>query len=120
MNVSAVRDDPGVVKALLLLPFPVLGAAEDYGLILAKGLAGRGWNVTLAHPRGVDIDGNITPGVRTTTLPHSLPQLVSWLSKIKADLLHVNQVFLPALAAARLSRTHPTVVTAHTPALALE
>jgi glycosyltransferase involved in cell wall biosynthesis len=32
-------------------------------------------------------------------------------------MLHVNQVFLPALAVARLGRIHPVAVTAHTPAL---
>src|SRR3954451_6631975 len=92
---SLAAGDVDVHELLLVLPFPVLGAAEDYGLILAEGLASRGWSVTLAHPQGLQIEGNIAAGVRMTALPPSLPKLVSWLSKMEPQLLHVNQVFLP-------------------------
>jgi glycosyltransferase involved in cell wall biosynthesis len=102
----------------LLLPFPVLGAAEDYGLTLASGMARRGWEVTVAHSQGVDVVLD-HPLVRTMALDtNSLAGLARWLAKEKPALLHVNQAFLPALAIARIERIHPTVVTAHTPALA--
>jgi glycosyltransferase involved in cell wall biosynthesis len=47
----------------------------------------------------------------------SLVAVTRWIAKEKPQLLHVNQVFLPALAVARLGRVHAVVVTAHTPAL---
>jgi glycosyltransferase involved in cell wall biosynthesis len=47
----------------------------------------------------------------------SYAALIRWIARERPRLLHVNQVFLPALAVARLGRIHPVVVTAHTPAL---
>jgi glycosyltransferase involved in cell wall biosynthesis len=101
----------------LLLPFPVLGAAEEYGITLAEGMARRGWRVTLGH--SLHISPPVNPRlVRTSTLDtESLVALARWVAEEEPHLLHVNQVFLPALGIARLSRLHPVVVTAHTPAL---
>jgi glycosyltransferase involved in cell wall biosynthesis len=101
----------------LLLPFPALGAAEDYGLTIAAGVAQRGWEVTVAHSH--QVDPAIDPAVRRSPIDtDSLLDITRWLIAEKPDLLHVNQIFLPALGVARLKRVHPTVVTAHTPALA--
>jgi glycosyltransferase involved in cell wall biosynthesis len=101
----------------LLLPFSVLGAAEDYGLTIAEGMARRGWEVTVAHSHLVDpvIDPVV---VRKSPIDtDSLLAVTRWLTAERLGLLHVNQVFLPALGVARLNRIHPTIVTAHTPAL---
>jgi glycosyltransferase involved in cell wall biosynthesis len=101
----------------LLLPFPVLGAAENYGRTIAEGMARRGWRVTLGHSFQISpsIDGEL---VRRSPLDtESLVAVTRWVAKERPHLLHVNQVFLPALGAARLGRIHPLVVTAHTPAL---
>jgi glycosyltransferase involved in cell wall biosynthesis len=101
----------------LLLPFPVLGAAEEYGITIVEGMARRGWEVTLGHSLDVSpsVDAEL---VRTSPLDlGSLFALRRWLAAESPRLLHVNQVFLPVLAVARLQRIHPVVVTAHTPAL---
>jgi glycosyltransferase involved in cell wall biosynthesis len=101
----------------LLLPFPVLGAAEDYGLTIAQGMAQRGWDVTVAHSHRVDpaIDAGV---VRKAPIDTNSPLAIKrWLAAEKPELLHVNQVFLPALGITRFKQIHPTVVTSHTPAL---
>jgi glycosyltransferase involved in cell wall biosynthesis len=101
----------------LLLPFPVLGAAEEYGITIAEGMARRGWQVTLGHSLHVSpsVDRRL---VRTSPFDTaSLISVARWIADERPHLLHVNQVFLPALGAARVGRIHPVVVTAHTPAL---
>ena len=104
-------------RLTLLLPFPVLGAAEDYGLTLASGMARRGWEVVVAHNESIDPPTSGF-GVRKTAIDtDSLLDIARRLDG-RPGVLHVNQVFLPALAVAALRRIHPTVVTAHTPALA--
>ena len=101
----------------LLLPFPVLGAAEEYGLTVAEGMARRGWRVTLGHSLHVSppVDGHSVQASPVDT--ESLVAVARWIAQERPRLLHVNQVFLPALCVARLGRIHPVVVTAHTPAL---
>jgi hypothetical protein len=98
----------------LLLPFSILGAAEDYGLTIAEGMARRGWEVTFAHSHHVD--PLIDPGVlRKSPIDTDSPLAITrWLVAEKPGLLRVNQVFLPALGVARFKRIHPPVVTAHT------
>jgi glycosyltransferase involved in cell wall biosynthesis len=101
----------------LLLPFPVIGAAEEYGITIAEGMARRGWQVTLGHSPHVSpsVDRHL---VRTSPFdPTSVVAVMRWLNRERPHLLHVNQVFLPALAIARLGRIHPVVATVHTPAL---
>jgi glycosyltransferase involved in cell wall biosynthesis len=100
-----------------LLPFPVIGAAEEYGVTIAEGMARRGWRVTLGHSRHVSpsVDRHL---VRTSPFDTgSLVAVARWVAEERPHLLHVNQMFLPALGVARLGRIHPVVVTAHTPAL---
>jgi len=101
----------------LLLPFPVLGAAEEYGFTIAEGMARRGWRVTLGHSPHVSpsVDEHLVQASPVDT--ESLVAVTRWVAKERPHLLHVNQVFLPALGVARLGRIHPVVVTAHTPAL---
>ena len=100
----------------IVLPFAVLGAAEDYGLTIAEGMAQRGWEVTLAHSRLVDPE--IQPPVIAAPIDINSYRAISrWLIAERPSLLHVNQVFLPLLSVSRLVRIHPTIVTAHTPAL---
>src|SRR5262245_10651114 len=112
--------DSGSHQLLMVLPFPVVGAAEDYGLTIASGLATQGWDVTLWHAAAVSFGSGTTRGMKTMILPKSLPGLWRQLARHKGGILHVNQVFLPAISAARLARRHPVVVTAHTPALPVE
>jgi glycosyltransferase involved in cell wall biosynthesis len=101
----------------VLLPFPVLGAAEEYGITIAEGMAQRGWQVALGH--SVHVSPSVDRGlVRTSPFDtESLIGVTRWIAEERPHLLHVNQVFLPALGAARGGRIHPVVVTAHTPAL---
>jgi glycosyltransferase involved in cell wall biosynthesis len=57
----------------------------------------------LVHTSSVDTD--------------SVVAVTRWIARERPRLLHLNQVFLPALAVASLGRIHPVVVTVHTPAL---
>jgi glycosyltransferase involved in cell wall biosynthesis len=102
----------------MFLPFAVLGAAEDYGLTIADGMARRGWEVTVAHNQRVHPIANCALVRMSPIDTDSMAAMARWLAVEKPTLLHVNQVFLPVLGLARLMRTHPTVATAHTPALA--
>src|SRR6186997_970484 len=104
---------------MYVLPFPVWGAAEDYALTVAGGLGQRGWEVLLAHPASLSIPDRRADEVVSVVLPDSLAGLWRFLTTQSPALIHVNQVYLPAIAAARLARTHPIVVTAHTPALSI-
>ena len=102
----------------LFLPFAILGAAEEYGLTIADGMARRGWEVTVAHNRRVHPITNCAVIQMSPINTDSMSAIARWLAVERPALLHVNQVFLPVLGLARLMRIHPTVTTAHTPALA--
>jgi glycosyltransferase involved in cell wall biosynthesis len=109
-------------SVVLLLPFGVLGAAEDYMLMLADGLATRGWRVSVAHPQSVPIDES---RANRDWEPIGIPDeamvrprvLKKHLLTFRPDIIHVNQVVLPSVAAGALTRDSILVVTAHNPAL---
>ena len=109
-------------SVILLLPYGVLGAAEDYVLLLADGLADRGWRVFVAHPLSVPIDESRTSlawdpiGIPDAAMVRPRA-LTSYLRPLRPDLVHVNQVVLPSIAAGTLMRDCALVVTAHNPAL---
>jgi glycosyltransferase involved in cell wall biosynthesis len=110
---------------LVLWPFPVLGAAEAYALTLAEGILGRGWKLTLLVPNAVSIPGGgraiESLGGEILAVPGSHLRspfaLRSLLRHVGADIVHVNDVFLPGIAASTHRGSGPTVVTCHTPAL---
>lgn len=100
-------------------PFSVRGAAEDYLLTLAQGIAGDATPVTIAHPRSLEIgpnDAGIGMSPFEDQRTSDLGYLRRTLLALEPDIVHVNQVFLPALAALMGSRV-PLVVTNHTPSL---
>ena len=110
-------------SVVLVLPYGVLGAAEDYIMILADGLSDRGWDVSVLGPKSTAIDSvREDPHWEATVVNDEV--LVSpvalrrQLQLLQPDVVHVNQVALPAMAAAALLRRTPLIVTAHNPALA--
>jgi glycosyltransferase involved in cell wall biosynthesis len=107
------------MKAVTLVsPYPVWGAAEQYVLTLADGLAELTWDVRLlinADVAGVQSKA-ATAGVPERRLT-SVRGATALCAQQRRRVLHVNQASLPLLAGARAARAHPTVVTLHTPAL---
>jgi glycosyltransferase involved in cell wall biosynthesis len=103
----------------------VFGAAEAYALTLAQGLHHRGWEVTLIVPKEMRLppesDSFESQGARFLAVPGTLLRrplaLRSLLRSVGPDLVHVNDVFLPGMAAATVRGAGRTVVTCHTPAL---
>jgi glycosyltransferase involved in cell wall biosynthesis len=112
------RNGPDV---LLLTPYEVWGAAEDYMWTLASGLAARDWKTTLA------IDARLADRVPSDggfeVLPLSAAQLRSSLAlrrvlrDLRPKIAHINQAFLPGITAARIDPHTACVVTHHTPVL---
>ena len=109
-------------SVVLVLPYGLLGAAEDYMLLLADGLGDRGWRVSVLHPRSVPV-----VKLRANALwePIAVPDdamirpraLKKHLEALRPDIIHVNQVVLPSIAAGALTHHSALVVTAHNPAL---
>jgi glycosyltransferase involved in cell wall biosynthesis len=114
------------VKICLLLPYPVFGAAEDYALILARGLSRLlQVGVVVAHYEGslsaAEIEGlsdaNVTRLPLDGSVMSSVPKLRRALGPVQQTILHVNQPFLPGIATGASLPHVATVVTAHNPAL---
>jgi glycosyltransferase involved in cell wall biosynthesis len=115
-----------VTRISIVLPYPVFGAAEDYALILACGVRRTAQEpVTILH-----LKGSIPPSAATTldaagverkALSESdmndIRKLRRILRSLGPEVVHVNQEFLPGMAAGLLLRHTPVVVTAHNPAL---
>ena len=112
----------GTRSLVLVLPYEVLGAAEDYMLLLADGMAERGWRVSVAHPLSVALGERHT---RHKWRPLGVPDgamvrpwaLRRHLQAVRPDIIHINQVALAAISAGALIRPRALVVTAHNPAL---
>ena len=91
-------------------------------LLLADGLADRGWRVSVVHPQSVPIDDS---RANRSWEPIGIPDdamvrpraLRTRLLAFRPDIIHVNQVVLPSVAAGALTRGSILVVTAHNPAL---
>jgi glycosyltransferase involved in cell wall biosynthesis len=114
------------MRISIVLPYPVFGAAEDYAAILACGLQ-RAADVDVVV---VFLDGSIPDAtarafaaadVDSVALSegamNSIRHLRRALLSIEPDIVHVNQVFLPAIMAGGLLSGSATIVTAHNPAL---
>lgn len=108
----------------LVVPFEIFGAAEDYAVILAEGLLDRGWEVTVlcskamalrTQVRNLQVKRARICAVTTDGL-NGIRELAVCLREFKPDIVHVNQEYLPGLAAARCARVSGLVVTIHTPA----
>ena len=112
----------GPRSVALVLPYGVLGAAEDYMLLLADGMAERGWQVSVAHPSSTAIgDRHSIHRWRWMRVPDGA-MLRPWtlkqhLQAVQPDIIHINQVALSCMAAGALIRSAILVVTAHNPAL---
>ncbi len=105
-----------------MLPYGILGAAEDYVLLLADGLEDRGWRVIVAHPQSMPIDESRPhSGWEPIGIPDDAmarPRaLKKHLQALRPDIIHINQVVLPSIAAGALTRRSVLIVTAHNPAL---
>lgn len=115
---------PNIPSVSIVSPFAVFGAAEDYVVILANGLARRGREVVLHVPRAAvaDFVGRVLPSVSVAVLPDnaltSIFGAISWLRGIRNTILHLNHFPLYIAAAHSILRhAAPVFVTNHTPAL---
>ncbi len=113
-------------RVLLVLPFPVFGAAEDYGLVLARGLAGRGVHAQVLVPADLalpaDVERSLPAEIEPIRVPEpdlrNIPRLRRTLSRLAGGgVVHLCQPFLPGLAAAAMLPDTACVTTVHTPAL---
>ena len=107
---------------VLLHGLRAYGAVERYVAALARGLAERESDVVLVH---VD-DPALAPfaglGVRTLKVtdgpaPRVAFELTRILRRLGPSLVHVTEVWPPALVAARLARAPRLLLTHHTPEL---
>ena len=109
-----------------MLPYPVFGAAEDYASILACGLQRTAdvdvvvvhldGSIPEASARGLDT-ADVDSVALSESAMNSIRHLRRALLSIEPDIVHVNQVFLPAIMAGGLLSGAATVVTSHNPAL---
>jgi glycosyltransferase involved in cell wall biosynthesis len=113
------------MKVAIVLPYPVFGAAEDYATILARGLRqAAGMDVAVLHLEGAIplplARTSTSAGLRLVSMPtrsmRDIRRLRGVLSSLGPDVVHVNQSYLPGMAAGALMRHVPLVVTAHNPA----
>jgi hypothetical protein len=112
------------MRVAIILPFAVFGAAEDYALILACGLQPTTCvDVVVVHldqavpeaaARALDAAGVESVAVSESAVNSTL-RLRRTLRSIEPDVVHVNQVFLPAIMAAGLPSGSATVVRHTTP-----
>ena len=110
------------MRVAIVLPFPVFGAAEDYALLLAHGLIRCDVDVVVVHDTDVALPSRPTgPPVPHHPVPgrelRHIPSLTRHLRRLGPDIVHVNQVFLPGMAAGARTRHALVVVTAHNPAV---
>jgi glycosyltransferase involved in cell wall biosynthesis len=102
----------------LLHPARAWGAVEEYVAAVARGL---GDEAVVVHP---GVEGFEQLGVRTITVSPEASNIVSLtlglartLRRLRPELVHVTDVWPPALVAARLARVPRLLLTHHTPEL---
>ena len=114
------------MKVAIVLPYAVFGAAEDYAaMILGCGLKAAGVEVVVLHLKGSlpaeVVDAFEAAGVEDVSMSidrmTSIRRLRQTLRSLDPDVVHVNQEYLPGMAAGALLRGTSVVVTAHNPAL---
>ena len=107
----------------LLHGAPAWGAVERYVGALARGLSESGEEAVLVYPDVPQLVPFSATGVRTLTFPPDLsaPRVALWLRRVlrkaRPRLVHVTDVWPPAVVAARAARVPRTIVTHHTPEL---
>jgi glycosyltransferase involved in cell wall biosynthesis len=112
-------------RSLLIVPFSVRGAAEDYASILHDGLGQHGWRATILTVQAEDSlpgDPGLSARDEVRVIPASVMNNPIRLARFlhrwdPPEVIHVNQDFLPGMAAATLVPNSRSVVTVHTPAL---
>jgi glycosyltransferase involved in cell wall biosynthesis len=102
----------------LLHPAKAWGAVEEYVAAIARAL---GDDAVLVHPGVAGFEGL---GVRTATVSPEASNTVSLslrlarlLRRLRPQVVHVTDVWPPALVAARLARVPRVLLTHHTPEL---
>ena len=107
----------------LLHGAPAWGAVERYVGAVARGLHDRGDEAVLVYPDVPELLPFAATGLRTETFRPDLsaPRLALWLRRFlgraRPRVVHVTDVWPPAMVAARLARVPRTIVTHHTPEL---
>lgn len=107
---------------------PVFGAVEAYVCDIVRGLQGAEEPVVLVHPDVPELEPfrSLSGGnVELRTFPHawlhSSPRLAIGLTqllrRLRPRVVHITDVWAPAIVAARLARVSRVLVTHHTPEL---
>lgn len=107
----------------LLHGAPAWGAVERYVGAIARGLRERSEEAVLVYPDVPALLPFAATGIRAETFPPGLsaPRLAAWLRRflreVRPRVVHVTDVWPPAMVAARLARVPRLIVTHHTPEL---
>lgn len=105
----------------LVVPFEIMGAAEDYAFLLAEGLLERRWPVTvicsMENASRERVRVLARGGADVRALPaermNSSIGMRRTLREVTADIVHVNHAFLPPLVGARFLQRKRIVATVH-------